>query len=56
LHMLDKVTGAQHFEVSRQNALQLSDDIRQKLPGFLVPKLVEEIAGAHSKTPVYPLI
>ena len=56
LHMLDKVTGAQHFEVSRQNALQLSDDIRQKLPGFLVPRLVEEIAGAHSKTPVYPLI
>lgn len=49
LHQLDKVQGAQHFAVSEAKALQLMNNMRQKLPGYLVPKLVEENAGEKSK-------
>lgn len=50
LHKLDKVQGASHFHVAHDKACQLLDQIRQFLPGYLVPKLVEEIAGEKSKT------
>lgn len=50
LHQLDKVQGAKHFAVDKEKALQLLHEIRQRLPGYLVPKLVEENAGAASKT------
>jgi L-lysine 2,3-aminomutase len=50
LHMLDKVQGVAHFEVSESDALQLMNNIRQQLPGYLVPRLVKEIPGEHSKT------
>ncbi len=49
LHFLDKVHGAKHFEVEKQYALFLHKSIQDKLPGYLVPKLVEEVAGAKSK-------
>lgn len=52
LHVLDKVHGAGHFQVSHADACQLIAESRQLLPGYLVPKLVEENAGEHSKTPV----
>lgn len=52
LHLLDKVEGAKHFEVSKTESLNLLAEIRDQLPGYLVPKLVEEIAGELSKTPV----
>ncbi len=52
LHMLDKVQGAAHFAVSLDRARELIDDMQQRLPGYLVPKLVVEIAGERSKTPV----
>jgi L-lysine 2,3-aminomutase len=42
LHMLDKVTGVQHFAVSKKNARALMKKISCVLPGYLVPKLVEE--------------
>lgn len=50
LHLLDKVQGAKHFYVSNEKAQQLIHKVRQCLPGYLVPKLVEEIAGEKSKT------
>ena len=50
LHQLDKVQGAMHFAVDKEKALQLLQQIRQRLPGYLIPKLVEENAGAASKT------
>jgi L-lysine 2,3-aminomutase len=31
----------------------LIDALRERLPGYLVPKLVEERAGAPSKLPVF---
>lgn len=52
LHQLDKVAGAAHFAVSDANAHLIMSDLRRLLPGFLVPKLVREIAGEASKTPL----
>ena len=52
LHMLDKVKGAAHFEVPKTRAKWLVRQLREHLPGFLVPLLVEEQAGAASKIPV----
>lgn len=52
LHQLDKVQGAQHFEVTDSKALELVKQIRQQLPGYLVPTLVREIAGQPNKTPI----
>ena len=51
LHLLDPVSGSAHFEVQLQDAKKLISKMRTKLPGFLVPKLVREIAGENSKTP-----
>ncbi len=45
LHLLDKVAGAAHFDVSKQTALQLIEEVKTRLAGYLVPKLVEERAG-----------
>ena len=52
LHQLDKIQGAQHFEVTDTKALELMKQIRQQLPGYLVPTLVREIAGQPNKTPL----
>ena len=52
LHSLDKVQGAQHFAVEQTKALQLLKDMRQRLPGYLVPKFVEEKSGEKSKTTI----
>jgi len=53
LHLLDRVHGAAHFEVDVETARQLHRDLRTLLPGYLVPRLVREDAGAPAKTPVY---
>lgn len=52
LHQLDKVQGASHFEVDDDVAQQLMRQLRQALPGYLVPKLVREISGEPNKTPL----
>lgn len=53
LHLLDRVSGSAHFEVRRERALALMDEIRKRLPGYLVPRLVEERAGEPYKIPVF---
>jgi len=50
LHLLDKVAGASHFEVSDQQGIELIAQIRKMLPGYLVPRLVREQQGEASKT------
>lgn len=50
LHLLDKVDGAAHFEVTESRAVSLLSEISAQLPGYLVPRLVREEAGAPSKT------
>lgn len=52
LHLLDKVQGAAHFDVSKTKARQLVTEIRKLLPGYLVPQLVEEIAQTPYKQPL----
>ncbi|MGD9843345.1 MAG: EF-P beta-lysylation protein EpmB [Steroidobacteraceae bacterium] len=52
LHLLDRVQGAAHFEVVEAAAQQLMREVVGLLPGFLVPKLVREVPGRTSKTPV----
>ena len=49
LHLLDKATGTGHFEVSETAAIDLIKKVQATLPGYLVPKLVKEQAGALSK-------
>ena len=50
LHMLDPVQGASHFDVSMDRAVEIFRQIQTELPGFLVPKLVQERAGERSKS------
>jgi len=52
LHMLDKVKGAQHFDLPAEKALLLYQEMRKKLPGYLLPRLVREIPGEVSKIPL----
>jgi EF-P beta-lysylation protein EpmB len=52
LHQLDRVAGVAHFEVDDPRARTLMDALRARLPGYLVPRLVREVAGAPSKTPL----
>jgi EF-P beta-lysylation protein EpmB len=49
LHLLDPVAGAAHFDVDESRAKQLMREVTARLPGYLVPKLVREIAGADAK-------
>ncbi len=49
LHMLDKASGTHHFEVDKKTAILLMDQIKKQLPGYLVPKLVNEQTGALNK-------
>jgi len=55
LHLLDKVQGAAHFDLPEQRARQLHAAMTRELPGYLVPKLVREIAGEPAKTLIPPL-
>jgi len=52
LHQLDRVTGAAHFEVADAQARALHDALLARLPGYMVPRLVREVAGEASKTPL----
>jgi L-lysine 2,3-aminomutase len=49
LHQLDRVAGAAHFEVDDARARDLHAGLVAMLPGYLVPKLVREVAGDASK-------
>lgn len=54
LHMLDKVSGASHFEVSTEAARKIYQQVISALPGYLVPKLVVDRPGTSSKTLILP--
>ncbi len=55
LHQLDRVQGAAHFELDDSRACALIQDLQGRLPGYLVPRLVREEAGAAGKSPLWPL-
>ncbi len=50
LHLLDPVQGAADFDVSEKRAKELHQTLMAGLPGYLVPRLVREIAHRPSKT------
>ncbi|WP_022975451.1 EF-P beta-lysylation protein EpmB [Nevskia ramosa] len=50
LHVLDRVAGAAHFDVSELTAQTIMRELAARLPGYLVPRLVREIAGEPAKT------
>ncbi len=52
LHLLDRVAGAAHFEVDERTGRELVSRLRARLPGYLVPRLVQELPGELSKTPI----
>jgi L-lysine 2,3-aminomutase len=54
LHMLDPVRGAAHFDVPEDEARGLHAALTARMPGYLVPRLVREVAGAPSKTMLPP--
>jgi len=53
LHVLDKVKGAYHFDIGAKEIDHIYKEVLASLPGYLVPKLVREIAGEKNKTPLY---
>jgi len=52
LHLFDPVQGAAHFNVKEEVAVNIVNEMLATLPGFLMPKLVREIAGEANKTPI----
>ena len=52
-NVLDKVKGAQHFDLRSSEIDHIYTDVLASLPGYLVPKLVREIAGEKNKTPLF---
>jgi KamA family protein len=49
LHQLDRVAGAAHFEVPVDEGKQLIEALRTRLPGYAVPRYVQEVAGQPHK-------
>ena len=50
LHLMDDVQGAHHYQVGDAKGKQLVEDLRARLPGYLVPGLAREEPGRPSKT------
>jgi len=54
LHVLDRVSGAAHFDVPEARAQEIAGALGARLPGYLVPRLVREVAGAPAKVTLPP--
>jgi len=50
LHLTDATQGTAHFTVEKPQALLLIDQLRQQLPGYLVPRLAQEEPFKEAKT------
>lgn len=50
LHLLDRVVGAAHFATDDAHGVALHAELKTRLPGYAVPRLVREIPGEPSKT------
>lgn len=49
LHQLDRVAGAAHFEVSIERGREIMRELHSRLPGYAVPRYVQEQPGATGK-------
>ncbi len=52
LHQLDRVAGSAHLEVDDDRALALHTALMARVSGYLVPRLVREVAGDPGKRPL----
>ncbi|MES9957645.1 MAG: EF-P beta-lysylation protein EpmB [Sedimenticola sp.] len=52
LHLLDRVQGAAHFEVSQEQARKTYQDLRKMVPGYLLPRLVRDDGELPYKLPI----
>jgi EF-P beta-lysylation protein EpmB len=50
LHQIDRVAGAAHFEVPLARGRAIVQQLRARLPGYAVPRFVQEQPGAEHKT------
>ncbi len=50
LHLLDRVAGTAHFEVTEPKARGIVKQLSAMLPGYAVPRLTRELPGEASKT------
>jgi L-lysine 2,3-aminomutase len=50
LHQLDRVSGTAHFEADREKGQRLIQQLAARLPGYAVPRFVQEISGEPNKT------
>jgi len=49
LHQLDRAQGTAHFEVPMERAKGIFKEVRESLPGYLVPRFVREVGGERAK-------
>ena len=49
LHLLDHARGTHHFHVKKSRIKTIIDTMKNDLPGYLMPKIAQEIAGKKSK-------
>jgi len=54
LHQFDPVQGALHFAVPQAEGRTLMAGLRARLPGYLVPRYVQEIPQMAAKLPISP--
>jgi KamA family protein len=52
LHQLDPIEGGAHFEVPLNDGLKLYHKLQDHLPGYAVPRYVQEIPHKKSKIPL----
>jgi len=52
LHCLDPVAGSGHFAVEEAHMASIYRDMRARLPGYLLPRLVRELPGEIAKQPL----
>jgi L-lysine 2,3-aminomutase len=50
LNLLDRVQGSAHFEVTDVKAGEIYTRMQEALPGYLLPRLVRDVPGEHSKS------
>ncbi len=53
LHRLDRVQGSAHFDLPDAQSCHIHRQLRERLPGYLLPRMVNEIPGTKSKTPAH---
>ncbi len=49
MNLLDKVNGTHQFDIKEDVAISIHQELRQRLPGYLVPRLAKEVPGAPGK-------